>query len=48
MLNSFHKVMINEMLNFSFPLILKLSVNNENVKRDGDNIEEIKLNNLLY
>ena len=47
-LNSFHKVMINEMLNFSFPLILELSVNNENVKRDGDNIEEIKLNNLLY
>tara|TARA_A100001035_G_scaffold65459_1_gene49909 strand:- start:245 stop:664 length:420 start_codon:yes stop_codon:yes gene_type:complete len=40
--------MINEMLNFSFPLILELSVNNENVKRDGDNIEEIKLNNLLY
>ena len=47
-LNSFHKVMINEMLNFSFPLILEVSVNNENVKRGGDNIEEIKLNNLLY
>ena len=40
--------MINEMLNFSFPLILEISVNNENVKRGGDNIEEIKLNNLLY